>query len=199
MTKYRFWNEWLKARLKLFDTYTYPSVLAQTDQNFRWIGLAHRDSPAWFIEALRKYGRMECHLVDYDTDTAVRGGISVNLDTDDALARNFVKSAKNSEEGETIYVHGLKYRESDDFWFETDDAVAGSAFNVINHRTVTVLDHMHGRSDLYKHLIHGTDPKWLQVIHERNVANALRPRHSPGGRPDLENVQLHFELKGVGR
>jgi hypothetical protein len=195
MTKYRFWDEWLNRRLELFETYTYPSVLAQTDQNFRWLGLVHKDSPSGFIEALRKYDRMELHLVDYDTDAAIPGGISVNLDTDDALSRNFVKTAKNSKEGETVYVHGLKYRERDAFWFETDDEVAGSAFNVINHRHVNVLNHMHGRSDLDKHLIHTTDPRWLQVVHERNIANGFRPREEPGGRTDFEKVQRYFEIR----
>jgi len=195
MVRYRFWDEWLTQRLDLFEKYTYPSVQSQTDQNFRWIGLAHRDSPTWFIEALRKYNRMELHLVTYDTETTINGGISVNLDTDDALSRDFVKNAQNVAVGETVYTHGVKYRERDSFWFDTVDEVAGSVYNVINHCSTTVLDYMHGRSDLDKHLIHTEDPKWLQVVHGRNVANGFRPHEEPGGRTDLEQVQRYFEIR----
>lgn len=195
MNNRRFSDDGWRDRLNLFETYTYPSVLSQTDQNFRWLGLVHKDSPAWFIESLRKFYRMEIQLVDYDTEAEFEGGISVNLDTDDAISRNFVQNAKQAEAGEIIYVHGLKHRVRDDFWFETDDEIAGSAFNVINHPSNTVLDYMHGRSDLDKHLIHNADPMWLQVIHGRNIANGFQPNNHPGGRTHLDRVQRHFELR----
>lgn len=41
-------NEWLAYRLNLFETYCLPSVVAQTEQNFKWIILVDKETPKEF-------------------------------------------------------------------------------------------------------------------------------------------------------
>ncbi len=197
MHRFRFYDVWLRNRIKLFETFTYPSVIAQTDQDFEWRGLVHKDSPEWFIKNLKKFDRMDIHLVDFDTDAEVKGEASINLDTDDALSRNFIEQAKKIVfEGETVFSHGLKYRVYTDFWMDTryDDA----HFNMIQHTDFTVLNFLHGRAKLPKNIVKTKDPRWVQVIHEKNIANKLNAPYSrkKGGPHNMgqRHAEKYFEI-----
>ena len=174
MEESRFDDEWLKRRLDLFDKFTYPSVVAQTDQKFRWRGIVHEDSPSWFLKELEKYPRMEVHKVDVDIEVAVRGEDSVNLDTDDALARDFIYQARKIDHrGESLFLRGTRYRILTDCW--TGVKMPGGHFNIVKDPKLTVLDFIHGRSGtLPVNVVDIKAPMWLEVIHEENIANRLR-------------------------
>jgi hypothetical protein len=196
MERFRKNDEWLRNRLELFKTFTYPSVLSQTNQKFSWLGLVHEDSPKWFLDELTQFDRMEVKLVDYDTDATVLGQASVNLDTDDAIARTFIEQARAVDfEGETVFRYGLKYRVYSGKWlpYNYDNA----HFNMIQHPENTVLDYLHGRADLPKNIIKTKAPMWMQVIHERNVANAMRTPRSKKNPPknvEQEEVEESFDI-----
>jgi hypothetical protein len=174
MDGYRFNDEWLQNRLDLFDKFTYPSIEAQTDQKFRWIGIVHKDSPSWFFKELEKYPRMEVHKTEFDIDVAVRGEDSVNLDTDDALSRDFIEEARSIDfEGEILFQRGLRYRILTGNWIGAH-AFYGH-FNVVKHPEMTVLDFSHGRSKrIETKVIDNRRPMWLEIIHEENIANRMR-------------------------
>jgi Putative rhamnosyl transferase len=42
--------KWLQYRWNLMETYTIPSLAAQTNTGFDWVVLCHEDSPAWMRE-----------------------------------------------------------------------------------------------------------------------------------------------------
>lgn len=48
-------GEWIRKRLKLFETYCLPSVAGQTCQEFRWILLVDADTPANLRERIKTY------------------------------------------------------------------------------------------------------------------------------------------------
>jgi len=198
MRRLRFSNKWLAHRLKLFKTFTYPTVLSQTNQDFTWRGLIHKDSPDWFLQKLPYFPRMEVHLVNFDTEGAVVGKPSINIDTDDAISKYFIEQCKTvAFEGETVFSHGIKYRPYTNFWLNTtyDEA----PFNMIQHPTHTVLDFLHGRSSLVKNVVYTEDPLWVQTIHEGNIANSLNPPFSKAkGGPtsvELSYIKKHFDIK----
>jgi hypothetical protein len=193
MNNYRMDEEWLRKRLELFHTFTLPSVLSQTHQKFIWIGIAHPDSPPWFLDALKKVGRMKLAVHEWDIDAKMGGGhTSINLDTDDAIARDFVKRARQiTFPGETIFSKGLKYRPLTDCWLSTRSPNAH--FNIVKHPELSVLDFSHGMGFLPKNIVRIREPMWLEVIHEKNIANKLRkPRKSRNLSIDV--VKKHFDL-----
>jgi hypothetical protein len=174
MNKLRFEEQWLRERLELFKLFTLPSVENQTNQKFRWVGIAHPNSPTWFIDELAAVSRMELQLHEWDVAADEGGHTTVNLDTDDALARNFVAEARKIKfEGETIFPRGMRYRPRTDCWVGTWSANAH--FNVVQHPELTVLDFSHGMYDqIEKQIIEVRHPMWLEVIHERNISNRIR-------------------------
>jgi hypothetical protein len=187
----RFDDEWLRQRLTLFETYTYPTLLSQTDQDFEWVGLVHKDSPDWFVESFEKFPRIRIELVEKDTDTGNPGDITVNLDSDDALAFQFVELAKRFLDHRVLYfVNGLK--------FNTVTYIRWSSgrnpFNVVPAGDLTVLDRDHGGWPDAKR-IERMSPMWLQVIHGDNISNRLR---RPMGSKALDyRTQVRPFFKGV--
>ncbi len=174
MNDLRFHEPWLQERMRLFETYTLPSVISQTNQNFRWIGIVHPDTSPWFVKQLRKYPRLEIRQFEWDTDAKEPGHhTTVNLDTDDALSRDFIEEARKIDfQGETIFRRGMRYREFTNCWIGT--ASNRSHFNIVQHPELTVLDFSHGMGKLPQNIVDHRRPMWLEVIHEQNISNTLR-------------------------
>ncbi len=174
MNELRFHEPWLQERMKLFENYTLPSVMAQIDQDFRWIVIVHPDTSPWVVKRLRCLPKLEVRQFEWDVDAKEPGGhVTINLDTDDAISRDFTVEARKIDfVGETIFVRGMKFRILTKCWItsRTDNA----HFNVVNHPELTVLDFSHGMGPLEKDLVDLKRPMWLEVIHEKNVANKLR-------------------------
>ncbi len=174
MNALRFHEPWLQGRMRLFETYTLPSVLSQTDQKFRWIGIVHPDTSPWFVKQLRRYPRLEIRQCEWDIDAKEPGGhTTINLDTDDALSRDFITEVRKVDfEGETLFLRGMRFREFTDCWITTR-SVRGH-FNIVQHPELSVLDFSHGMGALPQNIVDQRRPMWLEIIHEQNISNALR-------------------------
>jgi hypothetical protein len=106
-------DEWLEQRFRLFEQFTLPSVLNQTDKNFRWIVLFSSDTPTKYkcrIEEIRSrcqqfraigvapeqstnFSQIFREVVESDLDGMPEGMVSTTyLDNDDALSANYMKS-----------------------------------------------------------------------------------------------------------
>lgn len=57
-------KSWLEERIKLFETYTLPSVIGQSCQDFTWILLVDSKTPAIYRERLMSY-RKRCPQITY--------------------------------------------------------------------------------------------------------------------------------------
>ena len=187
----RFDEGWLERRLQLFAAYTYPSVLAQTDQDFDFVGVVHKDSPQWFLDVLGEFDRLTISLVDVDIEAARRGVPSINLDSDDAISRDFVEEARKTGEGHTMFSRGMKHRTTTGAWFTIgyDD----NHFNIVRHPELTVLDFNHRWNDMAPEVIKHDRPMWLEVVHDDNIVNRLR---RPKASEDLtrEYALRYFEI-----
>ncbi len=197
MDEMRFHEPWLVERMRLFETYTLPSVLAQTNQNFRWIVIVHPDTSPWFVKKLRTFPKLEVRQFEWDIDAKEPGHhTTINLDTDDALARDFIVEARMIDfQGETIFERGMKYREFTDCWIGT--RMPNGHFNMVQHPEMTVLDFSHGMGPLNKQVLDHRRPMWLEVIHEGNIANMIRTSKKDGNMGE-EHASQYFELDRKG-
>lgn len=108
-------EEWIRKRLKLFETYCLPSVAGQTWQEFRWILLVDADTPADLRERIKAYRNVcaqmkfvavraeyACRFADIFrqvvmADVKQKGWkegdlcLTTYLDNDDCIARTFVE------------------------------------------------------------------------------------------------------------
>ena len=48
-------EEWLENRFQLFETYSLPSIKAQTSKNFYWLVLMDRDTPKFYLDRMYQH------------------------------------------------------------------------------------------------------------------------------------------------
>lgn len=178
-------DEWLRDRLERFLTYTYPSVIGQTQAPDDWLVFGDRSSPDWFAHALEATSGLRPVWLDgvFGAD-AVRPQLpsqdgpilTTRFDNDDALAEDFVETLQQVAArcrcfSFINFVHGLQWKEGR-LYHRSDPANAFiSAFDPsAPARTVFVDQHhrLSSRGPIYQ--VRGR-PMWLQIVHGGNVAN----------------------------
>lgn len=128
---------WLKERVRLFETYTLPSVAAQTESGFIWVLLMDAESPEWLRERSKEWRRvcrqirpvgvkhdMHWHFADVFRRVVVDmlvnecdRVVTTYLDNDDVIHHDYVKDIQNRckslpDDTFLYYDYGLQYFES---------------------------------------------------------------------------------------
>lgn len=116
-------NSWFEHRLQIFEKFCLPSVLGQTDKNFRWClfvdsRLAEQKKKR-LLNSLAGTGELIEVIPGETLDGCVRRtfGVSgetfdaVRLDSDDMISRDFVSTLKRySGQGDGVnLLHGVEY------------------------------------------------------------------------------------------
>ena len=189
--------DWLEHRFNLFRQFCYPSVRAQTNQNFRWLVLFDSETPANYreqINALCDWPNFQpCFIEEYRLavflDSFVRPNlaphathlISTTLDNDDALARDFVQTVQTYFAQQTFqflnFANGLRLD------LQTNRLYSCS---VKCNPFITLVENIEGGEmktmlgalphslilERFGNVVEEIDiaPIWLQVVHGRNLA-----------------------------
>jgi hypothetical protein len=195
MEEWRFDEEWLTNRLELFRRYTYPSVVAQADQKFEWTGLVHKDSPDWFLNSFKEFPRITIVQVEVDTEVGNPNTVTINLDSDDAIARDFIKHARKQIHPEkvTYFETGYRMRVSTGVCVRTKSKA--NPFTIVPPGHMTVLERSHGQWGESK-LISGYPAMWMQIIHEQNVDNRLKKARRSRPIP-LSQIRKEFSIDPI--
>jgi hypothetical protein len=192
-------ENWLTNRVKLFERYCLPSVMAQTDQDFTWIIYFDPQSPEWLmrkIEGWRSYSRLrpifreEVSFEEKHQDIAANvlprpRLISTNLDNDDGLAHDFVARIKAVQpvgpRCAIFLANGIILSEDRTFLIR-DRQNAFCSVSEGWHQPVTCWAHPHNALSQHMPFVSVDDqPAWLQVVHGGNVSNRVKGRRiSPG-------------------
>lgn len=199
---------YLTRRFELFETYTFPSFQNQTDHEYRWIVLFHKDTPNQFLERINRYKEklheFEPWFLD-DTESARfadvvqdefekhyadSGVISVRVDNDDAVHDSFIECVKRELAGRKqtsllTFVNGLQY--------DTASKRCMRYYSVNNHFIALYVSKEDGagnvfsfeHQDIDKHIsseqkvIKKTKiPLWVEIVSETNCINEIWSRPS---------------------
>ncbi len=171
---------WLRDRLRWFEAFTVPSVMAQTVQPDSWIIFCDAESPDWLVDRM-PHSATVWRVQGIFTPTVAAEAVSdvegpiitTRLDNDDAIATDYLEAVQRESpvEGFVNFPHGLQlagerlYRRSDPsnaFISRAERQPVGTVF-AVPHRSII---------ELYSVRQVKTAPMWLQVIHGRNWANA---------------------------
>lgn len=181
-------ENWLVSRVELFKKVCLPSVAAQSDFGFTWLVFCDVSSPTWlmdFFESLNQPYLRVVRISSLISGGSIRGALEANsedrilttrLDSDDALANDFVSRLYDATEGHTVgafnFTYGLQITPFGLLWTRS----TGNPFiSVLDNqgfrsRNVFDFDHQEVSDAFHVQQIHGR-PAWLQVIHGGNVAN----------------------------
>lgn len=178
---------WIDRRLDLFERFCVPSVLSQTDSNFEWIAALDPRIPeqvaAKMVDIAR--GRLRVLRVDGEDDFARqvdariraegRAVVSSRLDTDDALALDFVRTVReairpgevlNFPDGAALDLVSGRIRQK---------VMPSNPFvSYFGEKSVLSLGgHSRASSCRGYRELKTRQPMWLQVMHEGNLKNRM--------------------------
>lgn len=200
-------EEYLGKRFALFDRYTFPSFQAQTDRDFRWIVLFHKETPARFRAQIEKYKEelpqfepwflddeesdrfADLLNADFEKRYGERGLISVRVDNDDAVHASFIENIKRgmSDVTETSilsFPNGLQYDARScrcmRYNYENNHFIA---FYAPPGEKRHVLSFQHPDADKFvdkKHkiVLKTRIPLWVEIVSETNCVNTIWMRPS---------------------
>lgn len=180
---------WLRARIPLFERYCLPSVLQQDTQDFEWMVFCDQSSPAWLTKYFADLAVGNLRLVrirgpisgeSVRSSIPPEGGgmrtITTRLDSDDALASDFIRRVQEVDSEAPRYAINFKYGLQDTRMGLLATRSLGSPFISIsdfdsrNPQTVFDFDHQLVAIAMPVIQLAGS-PGWLQSIHDLNVLN----------------------------
>jgi Putative rhamnosyl transferase len=193
--------KWLEYRFQLFEQYCYPSVCAQSNQNFKWLVFFDDQTPEAFKSKITVYARYKnlipIYVHGYFSESVLRTILSdhiasgsshlitTRLDNDDAVIRNFIELIQlqfkgqscefvNFTQGYCLHNRKLYKREdSSNPFISLIESLDGSA-------PKSVMCVAHNKLATIGNIHQVTnEPAWLQVIHRGNVSNIVRGTKQP--------------------
>lgn len=196
-SKIRLQPDWLASRFRLFETYCYPSVSAQSNKNFKWLIYFDVDTPMEFKEKIAQFEKdlpqMNAYYIDEWTTAAVHEAITgllpsnaeklltTRLDNDDGIHSDFVKVLHEFECSETDWYfnfpNGLTF--SDGYAYKHEDksnAFLSRVESVQGFKTAWELPHPEVLNSGRLSQLTSLSNAWLQVVHGGNVSNKVRGR-----------------------
>lgn len=106
-------DQWMEHRLKLFEKYCFPSIIKQTNQNFKWLVLFDRRTPKRYLNDINRFKKYK-HFIPFfggwfdenikkNLDPHAKYLITTRIDNDDAFNIGRSKLFKNNLMNKTVY------------------------------------------------------------------------------------------------
>jgi len=196
----RFDHGWMNDRCEMLARYAVPSIKAQTNQNFKWIILAHIDMPDEFKakfeeahEGLADVVYTELSPREYlpeflDTLVSTPWVISTTLDSDDAISVDFVEHLQASFREEKEYYNferGFMYSpEKGRFYGRRSERNPFISLVEPMENVRGVFCRVHGAAHLEAPIrqIGERQGYWAQVVHGDNILNKTAHKSKDRGR-----------------
>jgi hypothetical protein len=183
--------------MKLFTTITLPSMARQSCQDFTWLVLMDRQTPEHYIRELERVACPTMKLIFWKSDQlgwqqGFEPGrcelITTRVDNDDAFYRDAVKDIQNAWRTQNagrakpwliVFPFGMILDLASrrmwvmEYWFNNCPTMVEESENA---RTVYRWQHSEIPLEVPRFFIKDK-PYWLQVVHSRNVLNAIDSRN----------------------
>jgi hypothetical protein len=204
--------DWLDRRVKLFSDWAFPSVLGQSTLNFRWLLLMNAETPnkhrQIFYNMLLPYSHFHLVLTLKNDLASARYGMLIhrdddveflmetNLDSDDAISRNFLELVQGEFRGQKEIIdvpRGYTINKEGTKAYGRATAEVSSFRTLVepmSDRPITPYTTIHGDSKKVAPLRSIVDKegdrcmaRWLQILHDENLTNKLHLRSKDKGFP----------------
>ena len=193
-------HEWMEHRMNLFETYTLPSIRAQTNQNFTWLLSFDHDTPKeqWtkylpYYNIMPIFSYHRTWLNDCYRNRVLNDGdwlITTRLDNDDMLEMDYIAEIQKrfSHEFLIIDTDGVQWDLKTNKYYTTERRRNNSPFmsfvervgtdwrspsGLITDPVKTVFYCSHTNMPLHFPSIKVPKRLYRMVIHDRNIANKI--------------------------
>lgn len=199
-------EDYLKERFSIFERYTLPSMKQQTNQDFIWLILFHKNTPSNFkkkIEELKKeFGFVDLYFGDEDKFHFLEycNGISENIeyaitsriDNDDMFSDDYIAKIQeyannNFHECILSFSKGRKYDLStkEQYEYERKD---NHFLSMLGTKEECILQYNHAKifdSGKEVVMLDSNKPMWTEIIHKSNVINRIKEEDKEIGEQEI--------------
>lgn len=190
-------QDYLQERFKIFEKYTLPSIKNQTNQNFIWLILFHKNTPNIFkrrVEQLKKeYAFIDLYFGDEEKfnfseycnnlKENIKYTITTRIDNDDMFSDDYIEKVQeyaNSNFSECIvsFSNGRKYdlASKKKYEYERKD---NHFLSMLGTKKECILQYNHAKifdSGKKVVLLNSNKPMWTEIIHDSNVINKVKEK-----------------------
>jgi len=207
--------KWMDYRLKVFDCFTYPSIISQSNQNFIWLVLFDNKTSNFHRQIISKYLQIipiyckstsiqdlsiegvKSHLQS-DTDYI----ITTRVDVDDIISRNFVEriqlESPKEDNVQLVFSLGYVLRLHDNILMERE-----YIYNQFPSYIERVTDDIRTVWFTQHNLMHKTAKTkiisqgrmWCWLLHKKNLCTASVPNNYKLPEIDIKILQNQFVFK----
>lgn len=197
-------QEWLTHRFDLFERFCYPSVLNQSNQNFKWFVFFDSETPQFFKDKIETYANWDNFIPIYldhvltgqdirqvlldDLQPETHYLITTRLDNDDALSKHLIEKVQAEFKGQDFefinFTNGFVLNNGKLYLLEYKANPFASLIERVTESTLdgfkTILSMTHDQlcsSGKVRQI--DTQPIWLQVVHGKNISNRVRGVRHP--------------------
>jgi len=188
---------WLEHRIKLFDKFCFPSVINQTNKNFKWLIFFDDESTDKQLFEnytqctkvyLKDYKVFSYKLVSKEIKKLLNKGtkwiLTTRLDNDDSLSKHYIDTIQkrfveknmilNPSLGIVYDIHKkvgrrLNYMCPNSFLTAVEKVTGGELKTCFRVNHPQLRNHFKTFSQIQTKF-----PLWLQIIHKRNLGNTMR-------------------------
>jgi hypothetical protein len=190
-------EEWMDHRLKLFTTFTLPSIMEQSCQDFTWLILMDKQTPDRYLQELESFRYPNLKLVcqvsaqrpwiqafepgQYDVlTTRIDNDDAFHQDTIAAIQRTYREQCdRQSDPWVIVLPFGLIFDLASndlwvmEYWYNNCPTLVESR---LDPQTIWQWDHSNIPAEVGRCFIKDK-LYWLQVVHDQNIRNAVPDNH----------------------
>jgi hypothetical protein len=186
--------EWLDERFDLFEQFTFPSMVSQSNLNFKWLVFFDKELPQRYLERIEKFSAFSnffaIFLRGYDLDAVLatvreQAGdetilVTTRVDSDDALTYDFVESVQNivrkgSHPCFINFSSGYLYESTRRYLYRITDYYYNPFISFVEPLGEKIQTIYYWQHQMLKNnpLIRNYDghPRWCIVVHGGNLRN----------------------------
>lgn len=207
-------DEWMDNRMWLFENFCFPSVVAQTNQNFTWVLYFDSNTKDIYktriLELIKSYQNFKVFFIngmdsfypEFLQFIKVESNdkpylITTRIDNDDSIHKDFINEVQkhfNQQEYRAIdFITGYSLQIEPNFILGKKEQLFNPFISLIeknvNPKTAIHQDHRHWKRDEKVTQIAGKR-LWLSIIHQRNKVN----KFDGYGNVNWENLKTDFIL-----
>jgi len=211
-------NKWMEHRIKLFEKFCFPSMVNQSNLNFKWLVFFDGNTPKRYRKIIEKYRKfknfvpifintkkglkleslrkkIKKHILKI-INKKIKFIITTRLDTDDSFHKDAIKIIQKNFRRQSFefldFPFGFSFNNNKLYLQKSISSHFTTLIEKINKQNFrTVLCEQH-QNIIYNWNINkiSNKPCWLEVIHDKNLFN----NYKKGRTYSLKNLK-NFSIK----
>lgn len=214
-------DDYLEGRFEIFSKYTFPSINAQTDNDFYWILLLNSQTPQQFRDKLEEYQKkstmnmilayIDCtnsqpkipDIIKNYVDIKTRYVLTCRCDNDDMLAKEYISCMKeNARPINNLFldfIRGYNLNNTDksiNTYKCRSNHFIGYIDDLNKNDLQTVFKGQHAfirEQGWIRRIDNKSYPLWCEIIHDTNIINWVQGETA--NQKMIDYLNQHFEYK----